>query len=91
MAVTDGGLFLSNDGGESFEGRNGGYQTQQFYANVGNSSDNPDLCIAGMQDNATAIYKGDPAWTRVLGGDGLCAAIRPGTIIYCMALISISP
>ena len=78
MAVTDGGLFLSSDGGETFEGRNGGYQTQQFYANAGNSSGNPDLCIAGMQDNATAIYKGDPAWTRVLGGDGLCAAIRPG-------------
>lgn len=78
MAVTDGGLFLSHDGGETFEGRNGGYQTQQFYANVGNSSGNPDLCIAGMQDNATAIYRGDPAWTRVLGGDGLSAAIRPG-------------
>ena len=78
MAVTDGGLFLSSDGGETFEGRNGGYQTQQFYANAGNSSGNPDLCIAGMQDNATAIYKGNPAWTRVLGGDGLSAAIRPG-------------
>jgi photosystem II stability/assembly factor-like uncharacterized protein len=79
FAVTDGGLFVSHDGGESFEGRNGGYQTQQFYANAGNSTLNPELCIAGMQDNATAIYKGDPAWTRVLGGDGLCAAIRPGS------------
>lgn len=78
LAVTDGGLFVSTDGGETFEGRNGGYQTQQFYANVGNSSVNPDLCIAGMQDNATAIYRGDLAWTRVLGGDGLSAAIRPG-------------
>lgn len=75
--VTDGGLFVSSDGGNNWEGRNGGYQTQQFYANVGNSTTNPDWCIGGMQDNATAIYNGDPSWTRVLGGDGLSAAIRP--------------
>lgn len=82
--VTDGGLFVSLDGGETYEGRNGGYQTQQFYANLGNSSSSSDLAIGGMQDNATAIYFGDPSWTRVLGGDGLCAAIRPGNdqIIY---------
>lgn len=75
--VTDGGLFVSSDGGNNWEGRNGGYQTQQFYANVGNSATNPDWCIGGMQDNATAIYNGDPSWTRVLGGDGLSTAIRP--------------
>ncbi|MFN0033682.1 MAG: T9SS type A sorting domain-containing protein [Saprospiraceae bacterium] len=75
--VSDGGLFVSYDGGETFEGRNGGYQTQQFYANLGNSTANPSLCIGGMQDNATAIYSGDPSWTRVLGGDGECAAIHP--------------
>jgi hypothetical protein len=76
--VTDGGIFVSYDGGETFEGRNGGYQTQQFYANLGNSTTNPNLCIGGMQDNATAIYSGDPSWTRVIGGDGECAAIDPG-------------
>ena len=75
--VTDGGIFVSYDGGETFEGRNGGYQTQQFYANLGNSATDPNLCIGGMQDNATAIYTGDPAWTRVIGGDGECAAISP--------------
>ncbi|HRI61421.1 MAG TPA: T9SS type A sorting domain-containing protein, partial [Saprospiraceae bacterium] len=46
-------------------------------ANLGNSATNPDICIGGMQDNATAIYTGDPAWTRVIGGDGECAAISP--------------
>lgn len=76
-SVTDGGIFVSYDGGETWEGRNGGYQTQQFYANMGNSVTNPDLCIGGMQDNATAIYTGDPAWTRCIGGDGECAAISP--------------
>ncbi|MBK8555134.1 MAG: hypothetical protein IPL65_04885 [Lewinellaceae bacterium] len=73
--VTDGGIFVSYDAGESWHGRNGGYQTQQFYANLGNSTTNPNLCIGGMQDNSTAIYSGDPAWTRVLGGDGECAAV----------------
>ncbi len=75
--VSDGGIFVSYDGGETFEGRNGGYQTQQFYANFGNSSVNPNLAIGGMQDNSTAIFTGDPAWTRVIGGDGECAAISP--------------
>lgn len=75
--VSDGGIFVSYDGGETWQGRNGGYQTQQFYANLGNSATDPLLCIGGMQDNSTAIYTGDPAWTRVLGGDGECAAISP--------------
>ena len=75
--VSDGGLFVSFDGGETYQGRNGGYQTQQFYANLGNSTSNPNFCIGGMQDNATAIYSGDPSWKRVLGGDGECAGINP--------------
>lgn len=76
-AVTDGGLFVSYDNGETWAGRNGGYQTQQFYANLGSSTTNPELAIGGMQDNSTAIYLGDPSWTRVLGGDGECAAVNP--------------
>ncbi|HNG88838.1 MAG TPA: hypothetical protein PK858_01490, partial [Saprospiraceae bacterium] len=76
--ATDGGIFVSYDGGKTFAGRNGGYQTQQFYANLGSSSLSPQLCIGGMQDNSTAIYSGDLSWKRVLGGDGECAAIMPG-------------
>lgn len=75
--VSDGGLFVSEDNGESWEGRNGGYQTAQFYANFGNSTTDSLLAIGGMQDNSTAIYVGDDAWIRVLGGDGMSAAINP--------------
>lgn len=75
--VTDGGIFVSYNGGESFSGRNGGYQTQQFYANMGHSAQNPNISIGGMQDNSTAIYSGKLSWRRVLGGDGECAAISP--------------
>lgn len=83
-AVTDGGVFVSHDAGNTWAGRNGGYQSTQFYANIGNSASNPALCIGGMQDNATAIYQGQDAWMRVLGGDGLSAAISPNNdqLIY---------
>jgi len=75
--ATDGGIFVSEDGGESWEGRNGGYQTQQFYANFSSSATEPQLAMGGMQDNATALYVGDEAWVRVIGGDGLSTAIDP--------------
>jgi photosystem II stability/assembly factor-like uncharacterized protein len=75
--ATDGGVFVSYNFGESFSGRNGGYQTQQFYANMGYSATNPKKAIGGMQDNSTAVYYGKTAWTRILGGDGQCAAIDP--------------
>ncbi len=75
--ATDGGIFVTEDNGETFEGRNGGYQTHQFYANFSNAAEDSLLAIGGMQDNATAIYTGDDAWTRVIGGDGMCTALHP--------------
>ena len=75
--ATDGGIFVSEDVGDTWEGRNGGYQSTQFYANFGNSTTDSLLAIGGMQDNSTAIYIGDDAWVRVLGGDGMSAAIDP--------------
>lgn len=76
FAVTDGGIFFSEDGGLNWEGRNGTYQTQQFYPNFGNSTTDSLFGIGGMQDNSTALYVGDDAWVRVLGGDGMDAAIN---------------
>ncbi|MEM9820962.1 MAG: T9SS type A sorting domain-containing protein [Bacteroidota bacterium] len=73
--VGDGGIFASANSGLDWAGRNGGYQTQQFYANFSNSSTDSLIAIGGMQDNSTAIYIGDDAWVRVLGGDGMCTAI----------------
>ncbi|MCB0545889.1 MAG: hypothetical protein KDC70_20340, partial [Saprospiraceae bacterium] len=75
--VTDGGIFYSGNNGDSWEGRNGGYQTQQFYANFACSPTNPNLAMGGLQDNASAIYVGDDSWMRVIGGDGMGAAINP--------------
>jgi photosystem II stability/assembly factor-like uncharacterized protein len=75
--ATDGGIFHSNDAGETFSGRNGGYQTTQFYANFSNSVTDSAYAMGGMQDNATAIYEGNDAWKRVIGGDGLSSSIHP--------------
>ncbi|MEM7087709.1 MAG: hypothetical protein AAF489_16125 [Bacteroidota bacterium] len=75
--ATDGGVFSSDDGGETFVTHNGGLQTGQFHPNVGSSTTNKNLIIAGAQDNATYIYRGTPSWFRVIGGDGMSAAINP--------------
>ncbi|MCB0705736.1 MAG: T9SS type A sorting domain-containing protein [Saprospiraceae bacterium] len=75
-AVTDGGIFYSGDQGMNWEGRNGGYQTQQFYADFGNSLQDSAFAIGGLQDNASAMYVGDDAWVRVLGGDGMTGAVH---------------
>jgi len=75
--ASDGGVFSSIDGGETFVTHNGGLQTSQFYADMGSSTTSSGLIIAGAQDNATYIYKGTPSWYRVIGGDGMSAAVRP--------------
>ncbi len=75
--ATDGGVFRSMDGGETFKGLNGGLQTTQFYGGYASSATDSLLAIGGMQDNSTAIYDGVLEWIRVLGGDGAMAGIAP--------------
>jgi photosystem II stability/assembly factor-like uncharacterized protein len=73
----DGGVFCTTDRGETFEGRNGGYQSTQFYNGFSSSRLDSMLAIGGMQDNSTAIYEGGVAWRRVIGGDGCMTAMSP--------------
>nr|WP_321235985.1 T9SS type A sorting domain-containing protein [uncultured Psychroserpens sp.] len=74
--ASDGGVFSSSDGGDTFTTHNGGLQTTQFYADMSSSSTNPNFCIAGAQDNASYIYNGTPSWSRVIGGDGMTTAVN---------------
>ena len=74
---TDGGVFRSTDGGETFAGCNGGFQTTQFYSQFSSSNTSANIGIGGLQDNATAIYLGTDAWKRVIGGDGCATGIHP--------------
>ncbi|MFN5224349.1 MAG: T9SS type A sorting domain-containing protein [Bacteroidota bacterium] len=75
--ATDGGIFRSFDGGDTYEASNGGYQTQQFYQEFSCSNTDSLFAIGGMQDNATAVYEGNLGWRRVIGGDGLSTSIHP--------------
>ena len=74
--ATDGGVFSSADGGETWTTLNGGLHTTQFYADMGSSATDPGFLIGGTQDNASYIYRGTPTWERVLGGDGMSAAVN---------------
>jgi len=72
----DGGVFRSLDGGETFQGCNGGYQTAQFYNGFSSAMTDSTLAIGGLQDNYTALYHGSPSWQRALYGDGTYTSIR---------------
>ena len=74
---TDGGVFRTTDFGETYESRNGRYQTTQFYNGTSSSQIDSLKTIGGLQDNNTVIYDGDLAWIRVIGGDGSWTSIDP--------------
>lgn len=74
--ATDGGIFRSTDAGLTFEGCNGGLQTTQFYAGFSVSPSSADFAMGGLQDNSTAMYHGDEAWSKNIGGDGSWTAIH---------------
>lgn len=77
FVATDGGIFESVNGGNTWTSRNGGYQTQQFYADFASAPQDSNLAIGGLQDNSTVLYDGTDAWARRIGGDGMTAAIDP--------------
>ncbi len=72
----DGGLFLSEDGGNTFKSANGGLQSTQFYNGFAVSHQNPDFAMGGLQDNSTVINRGDGLWQRAIGGDGSWSGIN---------------
>ncbi len=74
---TDGGVFESTDGGETFSGRNGGFITTQFYNGFDNAATDSLIALGGLQDNGTVKYQGAPSWNKVFGGDGGWCAIDP--------------
>jgi len=72
----DGGVFFSDDFGESFTAHNGGYHTAQFYYGFSSSPITADLAIGGLQDNSTVLYEGTTDWKRIFGGDGGATALH---------------
>ncbi|MCL4305618.1 T9SS type A sorting domain-containing protein [bacterium] len=67
--VNDGGIFVSYDNGQTWNEKNTGFDTYQYYA-MGNATLDTALAYGGTQDNGTSRYDGDGDWDMVFGGDG---------------------
>ncbi len=74
---SDGGVFKSTDGGDTYFGVNGGYVTTQFYNGFANAYADSSIALGGLQDNGVVEYEGSPTWDKVDGGDGGWCAIDP--------------
>lgn len=72
---SDGGIFRSQNNGDSWSDLSDGLGITQFYR-LGLSQTDPDRVIAGSQDNGTFLLK-DGAWHIVLGADGMECLIHP--------------
>jgi hypothetical protein len=72
---TDGGLFVSNDGGTTWDdGKNEGIITELAYS-IAVSPNNPLFTIIGTQDNGTfSRVANTDIWEQTLGGDGIGTA-----------------
>jgi PKD repeat protein/photosystem II stability/assembly factor-like uncharacterized protein len=86
-AACDGGIFMTQDGGASWDDLSDGLQIAQMYR-LGCSATNSNLVIQGWQDNGTSVYNSG-AWGRKIGGDGMeCfidwsnASVMYGEIYY---------
>lgn len=75
-AGTDGGVFVSTDGGDTWSARNSGLAIAQYYPGI---SVHPQgqLVLGGSQDNGTHSYSGSSLWSGIGGGDGGYTAINP--------------
>ncbi|HFB99209.1 MAG TPA: hypothetical protein ENJ53_00250, partial [Phaeodactylibacter sp.] len=80
--ASDGGVFKSTNDGLDFVSANTGLQTVQFYQNFSSSLQDENFAMGGLQDNATAVYRGDLAWERKIGGDGFGTIIDPNDDRY---------
>lgn len=75
-AITDGGLYRSNNFGETYYSCNGGYVTTQFYNGVSHSMQDSNFSVGGLQDNRSALYQGTIAWYKTFVGDGMCCGVN---------------
>ena len=72
---SDGGLYRSTDAGATWSDLSAGLQIAQFYR-LGGSELDPNLIIAGAQDNGMNLWNGTD-WSHVMGADGMEGAVAP--------------
>jgi len=92
FAGTDGGLYVTSNGGQTFTDHSAGLAIGQFYRLSVSKSD-ASIMAGGLQDNGGQIRGPGGAWNNYHGGDGMDNAIDPnnhtvvfGFIQYGMAL-----
>ncbi len=85
VAGNDGGIYISNDGGLSWEHKNT-LPITQFYTCAFDPS-YPERLYGGTQDNGTirTLTGGHDDWERILGGDGFYVLIDPTDNNYVYA------
>jgi photosystem II stability/assembly factor-like uncharacterized protein len=74
-AGTDGGVYLSTDGGDSWSARSTGLAITQFYPGISVHPQGTRIS-GGSQDNGTHVFTGTPFWDAFIGGDGGYTAIN---------------
>ncbi|MCB2205440.1 T9SS type A sorting domain-containing protein [bacterium] len=84
----DGGVFISTNRGDTWEARNEGLATVQFYG-IAYAPSNPSLLYGGTQDNSNMRQKspGETEWVYVGSGDGGRIAVDPqnsNLMYFCM-------
>ncbi|MEQ1745082.1 MAG: PKD domain-containing protein, partial [Saprospiraceae bacterium] len=68
---TDGGIYRSTNGAQTFVDRTPGLGIREFYK-IGVSKTNPNVVSGGSQDNGTSVMRGtNRAWVDWLGADGM--------------------
>jgi len=72
---TDGGIYVSDDGGTTFTDKNEGLDITQFYR-IGIAKNNADIIVGGTQDNSGFVYN-NGSWNIYSGGDGMDYEIDP--------------
>ncbi|MCX7737208.1 MAG: T9SS type A sorting domain-containing protein [Candidatus Kapabacteria bacterium] len=75
FATNDGGIDRTSDGGKRWITVDEGMNITQFYR-LGVSYTNPNMIIAGSQDNGTSMLV-NGSWKKMYGGDGMECAIDP--------------
>lgn len=71
----DGGIQVTRNGGASWKNLGNGLMISQIYK-FGNSRQNPNILLCGLQDNGCFGYNG-LTWKEKTGGDGMACAIHP--------------
>ena len=82
-AGTDGGIYVSEDGGQTFQDKSSGLTVGQIYRLSVSASDSR-IIANGLQDNGGQIRDAQGSWNNWHGGDGMDNAFDPNNpdVVY---------